>query len=118
MAHYPVHLVKETSEILSSSRNLDPLNLLDGSHPCMVEVRSINDRGSLDDRDAFDDISQLDDLLDTPVNITRVRGDVDDDIPVDLHDQPHVSRAGMLRTNTQRERLGSRVRSLSGLNSR
>src|SRR6267143_3262588 len=102
MAHYPVHLVQEGSEILSSSRDLNPLNLLDGSHPCMVEIGSVNDRGSLDDRDALDDISQLDDLLDTPVNITRIRGNVDDDISVDLHDKPHVPGAGMLRTNTQR----------------
>jgi len=113
MAHNPVHLVKEGSEVLSSSRNLDILNLLDGSHPSMVEVGRVDDRRSLDDGYALDDISKLDNLLDAPMDIARVRGNINDDISVHLHDQPHVSRAGMLGTNAQRERLCSRVRGLS-----
>src|SRR5713101_5799722 len=116
MAHYPVHLVQEASEILSSSGDLDSLNLLDGSHPCMVEIGSVYDGGSLDDGYALDDVSELDDLLDASVDITWVRGNLDNDISVDLHDQPHVSGAGMLGTNAQRECLSSRVRSLGGLN--
>src|SRR2546426_11503488 len=117
MAHNPVHLVKEGSEVLSSSRNLDTLNLLDGSHPSMVEVGRVDDGRSLDDRYALDDISKLDNLLDAPMDIARVRGNIDNDVSVHLDDQPHVSGARMLWTNAQRERLSTRIGGLGGFNS-
>ena len=82
----------------------------------MVEVGSVDDRRSLDDRYALDDISELDNLLDTPVDITRVRCNIDNNVSVHLYDQPHVSGARMLGTNAQGERLSARVRGLSGLN--
>src|SRR5713226_9980446 len=113
MAHDPVHLVQKSPEVLPPLRNLDPLNLLDRPHPCMVEVGSINDRGSLDDRNTLDYVSELNDLLDPPVNIAGIRGNIDYDVSIHFHDQPHMSRAGMLRTNAQRERLSPRLRSLS-----
>src|SRR2546422_11752145 len=99
MAHNPVHLVKEGSEVLSSSRNLDILNLLDGSHPSMVEVGRVDDRRSLDDGYALDDISKLDNLLDAHMDIPRVHGSINDDISVHIHTQPHESRPRQLGTN-------------------
>src|SRR5207302_10303238 len=91
VAHYPVHLVQESSEVLPPSRNLDPLNLLDRPHPCMIEIGSIDDRGSLDHRNTLDNISELNNLLDPSVNIAGVRGNVNNDVAIHLHDQPHVS---------------------------
>src|SRR6267143_3438223 len=112
MAHDPVHLVEESPEVLSPSRNLDPLNLFDRPYPCMVEVGSIDDRGSLDDGNTLDYVSELNDLLDPSVNVAGIGGNVDYDVSIHFHDQPHMSRPGVLRTNTQRERLSPRLRSL------
>jgi len=116
MTHYPVHLVQESSQVLSSQRDLDSLNLLDGSHPRMVEVGSVDDRRSLDDRNALDNISKLDNLLDASMHVARIRCNIDDNVSVHLHDQSHVSGARVLGTNAQREGLSSRVRGLGGLN--
>src|SRR5690348_2912334 len=113
MAHDPVHLVQKRSEILSPSRNFNPLNLLNGSHPSMIEVRSIDDRRPLDHGYALDYVSKLNDLLDPSVNIAWVGRDINDDITVQLRDQSHMSRARMLWTNAQRERLCARVTSHS-----
>src|SRR4029077_8096836 len=84
MTHYPVHLVQESSEVLSSQRDFNSLNLLDRSHPRMVEVRSVNDRRSLNDGYALDDISKLNNLLDTPMDIARIRCNIDNNVSVHL----------------------------------
>jgi hypothetical protein len=75
----------------------------------MVQVRRIDNRRALDYWYAADDVSQLDYLLDSTMNVARVWFSLEDDISVKLDDEPHMSRARMLGTNTEGERLSSRL---------
>src|SRR5437867_287065 len=93
VAHYPVHLVQETSEVLAPSRRFDPLQLFNRPDPRMIQVGSVYDRGPLDDWDASNDVSKLDNLLDATVNIARVGHGVDDDIAIKFDNESHVPRA-------------------------
>ena len=62
------------------------MQLFNGFHPCMVQVRRIDNRRPLDHGYATDYVSQLYYLLDSSVNIAWVWLSVDDDISVKLYD--------------------------------
>src|SRR3989304_8414824 len=97
MAHDPVHLVQQRTEVFSPWRRLHSLELFNRLDVGVVEVRRVYDCGAFDDRYAFDDVPDLADLFDSPVNIAGVGGNVDDDIAVQLNNQAHMAPARVLR---------------------
>src|SRR3989475_10845516 len=93
VAHDPVHFIEDTSKVLAAGRRLDAFEFFNAPYPVMVQGRRVDNGWPLDHRYAANDVSQLDYLLDSTMNVARVRFSVDDDISVELHDQPHMTRA-------------------------
>ena len=91
VAHYPVHLVQEGPQVFGPDRRVNPLELFYRIDVCMVEVGGVNDSRSFNNWNVLDDIPEFADLLDSPMNISRVRGSIDDYVAIKLDDKPHMA---------------------------
>lgn len=76
--------------MLAPSRRLDSLEFFDRPDPCVVQVGSVNYRGSLDHWNASNYVSELNDLFDSSMDVARIWHSVDYDVTVELDDKPHM----------------------------